>query len=455
MSATDSRGPSPAPILIAMVAGAISGWLSGADAQFLGLDVLPLFQFLGTLFLNLLKMLVVPLIAASIITAVSSLGSGHDLGRLGFRAFSFYLTTTISAILIALAIVNVVKPGIVDGTPARELLALDANAGEVAQSVSQRASASVADTILAVVPSNIIEAAASGKLLGVVFFSLLFGVFLARIEAPYQQAVADFWQGMFRVLMRMTQFVMRLAPLGVFGLTAYVVSKSGVASVGPMLVFAVCVILGLLIYSVLVIPLIVRLAGGANPLRLFSGIAPALITAFSTASSSATLPISLDCLKNRCGVSDRVASFVMPLGVSVNHAGSALYECAGAMFIAQAYGLDLSLSTQLTIVVLALITSMGIAGIPAASLVAIAVILAAVGLPPEGVAALLVVDRVLDMLRTAVNVLADAACAVIVARREGESDVLASSAAQSMTVRPERTGSLAAAESAGRVTKHS
>jgi Na+/H+-dicarboxylate symporter len=291
--------------------------------------------------------------------------------------------------------------------------------------VKTRADTSVLDTIRGVIPPNIIEAAANTKLLGLVFFAVVFGFFLARIEQPHQGTVMSFWQGIFQIMMRVTGWVMTLAPIGVFALIAKVVAVSGFEGAGPLLLFASCVVAGLLLYGFVALPILLALAARVNPWRLYPAMAPALLTAFSTASSSATLPLSLNCLEKRAGVSERVAGFVMPLGASVNHAGSALYECAAAMFIAQAYGLHLSFSTQFTVVVLALITSMGIAGIPAASLVGIAIILAAVGLPAEAIGVLLVFDRILDMCRTAINVLADAACTVIVARLEGEQDVLA------------------------------
>jgi Na+/H+-dicarboxylate symporter len=423
-SVPESRGINAMPILAAMAVGALVGWLLGPEGRVGGIDLLPLFEFLGTIFINMLKMVVVPLIAASIITGVASLGSGRDLGRLGVKTLLFYVITTLLAVLIALTVVNLVEPGIVNGEPARALLALEAHAESVTAAVKEHASTGVLDTVLSVVPSNIIEAAAGNKLLGVMFFSVLFGFFLARVEMPYRQVVSDFWQGLFRVMMRITEFVMRLAPVGVFGLTARVVAKSGVHAAGPIFAFAACVVVGIAVYAVIVVPLLMRFAGVAHPYRLFSAMGPALLTAFSTASSAATLPLSLECLEKRARVSERIASFVMPLGTSINHAGSALYECAGAMFLCQAYGLHLTFGAQFTVVTLALITSMGIAGIPAASLVAIAVILQAVGLPPEGVGILLVLDRLLDMARTALNVFADAACSVIVARLEGEKDVL-------------------------------
>jgi proton glutamate symport protein len=323
-----------------------------------------------------------------------------------------------------LTLVNLVKPGIVNGVPAKALLALEAQAESVRETVKEHTSTGVLDTLLGAVPANIIEAAAGNKLLGVMFFSILFGFFLARIDLPYRQTVMDFWQGVFQIMMRITGFVMSLAPVGVFGLTARVVAKSGVHAAGPILAFGACVVAGIILYALIVIPLLLRFVGVSNPYRLFTAMGPALVTAFSTASSAATLPTSLECLEQRARVSERIASFVMPLGTSLNHVGSALYECAGAMFIAQAYGLNLTFGAQFTVVILALITSMGIASIPAAALGAIAVILSAVGLPPEGVGVLLVLDRILDMLRTSLNVFADAACSVIVARLEGEKDVL-------------------------------
>lgn len=422
------------PILAAMVLGALAGALCGPDFQLAGLEFVRLFDFLGTVFINALKMLIVPLVAASIVTSVAGLGTGRDLGRLGARAFTFYVITTLLAVFIALAILNIVKPGLVDGVPAHEVLALETSTASVQESVAKGASTSVFDTLSGIVPPNIFEAAAGTKLLSLVFFCFLFGFFLARIELASRQIVLGFWTGVFQIMMRMTHWVMRLAPIGVFGLTARAVAKSGFGAAGPILAFGACVVAGLAIYAFIALPLLIRLVARVNPWRLFPAMSPAMVTAFSTASSSATLPISMECVERRAQVSGRVTNFVIPLGTSVNHAGSALYECAAAMFIAQAYGLELSFSVQFTVVVFALLASMGIAGIPAASLVGITVILAAVGLPPEAIGVLLVLDRPLDMLRTAVNVLADGACAVIVARLEGERGVLAGEAP--VTLRP-------------------
>ena len=413
------------PILIAMLAGAFTGWLLRTFGSSLGFDVLPLFDLVGTMFINLLKMIIVPLILASVITGVAALGSGPDLGRLGSKTLGFYVVTTLLAVLIALFIVNIVEPGVKDGVPVGDKLALTADAAQVTEGVKARADTSVLDTIKGIVPPNIVEAAANTKLLALVFFALIFGFFLARIDQPHRGTLMSFWQGMFEIMMRITGWVMTLAPIGVFALIAKVVAVSGFSGAPALLLFAACVVAGLLVYGFVALPILLALVARVNPWRLYPAMAPALLTAFSTASSSATLPLSLQCLEKRARVSERIAGFVMPLGASMNHAGSALYECAAAMFIAQAYGLHLSFATQFTVVILALITSMGIAGIPAASLVGIAIILAAVGLPAEAIGVLLVFDRLLDMCRTAINVLADAACTVIVARLEGETAVLA------------------------------
>jgi len=419
--------PTPVlPILIAMVLGAITGKLAGSDGLIGGINLLPLFDTVGTMFINLLKMLIVPLILASVITGVASLGTGPDLGRLGGKTLSFYVITTLLAVLIALTLVNVIEPGVRDGQPVKDALALTADAGEVTAGVMHRAETSVLDSIKGIVPANMVEAALNTKMIGLVLFSVLFGFFLARIAQPYRDTVYGFWHGVFLIMMRMTGFVMMMAPVGVFALIAKVVAISGLKGVGPLGLFGLCVLGGLLLYGFAALPLLITLVARVKPWRLYPAMAPALLTAFSTASSSATLPLSLECLERRAKVSERVAGFVMPLGASMNHAGSALYECAAAMFIAQAYGLHLSFATQFTVVILALVTSMGMAGIPAASLVGIAVILAAVGLPAEAIGVLLVLDRLLDMCRTAINVLADAACAVIVARLEGETGVLGS-----------------------------
>jgi Na+/H+-dicarboxylate symporter len=413
-------------ILGAMVLGVVLGILTDDAGRLLGLPLVAIGGFLGTAFLSLLKMVVVPLVMASVVSGVAGLGNARDLGRLGGLSLLYYVVTTLIAVVIALVVVNTIAPGVVDGQPAQAALALHGDAAAVGAKVQAQAGHSLADILLDMIPVNVVAAAAEGKLMGLLLFSLLFGWFITRLESPQRDVMTHFWQALFGVMLRMTGFVMKLAPLGVLGLTLKVTAETGFDAARPLLLFGLCVVIGLAIYAGLALPLLLAVVARVKrPWRIYSAVAPALATAFSTASSAASLPVTLECLQQRAGVSPRIAGVTLPLGVSINHAGSALYECAAALFIAQAYGLHLSITTQATVVLLALVTSMGIASIPAASLVGIAVILAAVGLPTEAIGVLLVLDRVLDMARTAVNVAADAVCTVIIARLSGETNVLA------------------------------
>ena len=408
-------------ILIAICLGGVAGWLSGEAGQIAGLQLLPIYEFVGTLFLNALKMLIVPLIASSIIVGVAGIGSSGNLGRLGSKTLLFYLLTTLAAILVGLALVNFVKPGEMGGQPVQSLLALDGNGADVAMTVGDRGVGDVVDIFLRAVPPNIVAAAAEGQMLGLIFFCLLFGFFMTRLEHDYADPLMRFWTGMFHVMMHMTEWVMLFAPIGVFGLVARVVAKTGFDAAAPLLVFSGVVLTALAIHAFITLPLLLRFVGGVNPIRILQRMSPAMLTAFSTASSSATLPVTMDCVEEKVGVSNKVSSFVLPLGATVNMNGTALYECSAVLFLAQAFGADLSFGTQFIVVLTALLTSIGVAGIPSASLVAIAIILSAVGLPIEAIGVLFVFDRVLDMARTSVNVFGDSCCAVIVARLEGES----------------------------------
>lgn len=380
-----------------------------------------LFEFLGTLFLNALKMIVVPLIVSSIICGVASAG-GENLGRMGAKTMGLFMCTSLLAILMGLVLVNLTTPGLIDGEPAGERLNLSSQE-ELQASLSKvegRGTGDIAGIFLRMVPTNVVDAAASDDMLGLIVFSLLFAIFMLRIGARQAETLKTFWQGVFEVMMAITLFVMRFAPLGVFGLVAKTVMITGFAAIGPLSIFFFTVVTALVLHTFATQALMLRLVGGINPLLHYRAMVPAMLTAFSTASSSATLPITLECLEKNAGVSNRTSSFVLPLGATINMDGTALYECVAAIFIAQAYGLDLTFGQQFLIVVIALLTSVGVAGIPAASLVAISVILTAIGLPLEGIGLLLVTDRLLDMMRTAVNVFGDSCVAAIVARTEGE-----------------------------------
>lgn len=413
-------------ILIALLLAVVAGTLAGTDATLFGVRFYAVFDFIGTLFLNALKMLIVPLVVSSIIVGIAGIGSGGAFGRLGMKTLAYYATTSLFAILVGLAIVNMLQPGMVDGAPAKELVGLSANAGDVAAKVAGKGSGDLVGVFLRMVPTNVFAAAANGQMLGLIFFSLLFGFFMTRIEEAYAESLYNFWQGIFQVMMQITDWVMKFAPIGVFGLVAKVVAGTGYAAFVPLLWFFLSVLAGLAVHFLIVLPSLLFFVGQVNPLYHFRAMAPALLTAFSTSSSAATLPLTMECVEKNAGVSNRTTSFVLPLGATVNMDGTALYECVAAMFIAQAYGIELGFVQQFTIVLMALITSIGVAAIPSASLVAIAIILTAVGLPVEAIGLILAVDRVLDMCRTSVNVFSDSCGAVIIARRSGEENVLSS-----------------------------
>ncbi|MDD3761994.1 MAG: dicarboxylate/amino acid:cation symporter [Nevskiales bacterium] len=402
-------------IVIALAAAVAAGSIIGDAAWFVETTT-----FIGTLFLNALRMLIVPLIFGAMIHAILGIDDSSELGRIGWKTTLYFASTTLVSIVIGLAVINLVQPGVIDGAPAGDRLGLSADTGAVLDKVENRGGSDLVGVILRMVPPNLVKAAVENEMLGLIFFSLLFGYFAARLPVGLAEVQRNFWAGLYEVMIHITNWVMKFAPLGVFALVGRTVAQTGWAALEPLLLFFFCVLAALMLQAFLVLPLLVR-SFGLSPWRHLQTMAPALLTAFSTSSSAATLPVTFGCVK-RAGVQDRVSGFVLPLGATVNMNGTALYECAAALFIAQAYGLELSLLSQFTVVVLALLTSVGVAGIPSASLVAIAVILTAVGLPLEGVGLILAVDRILDMCRTAVNVFGDATGAVIIAHLEGEDD---------------------------------
>ena len=406
-------------ILIALLLAVFTGLFIDQTFSVFGLSYLSVLTFIGTLFLNALKMLIVPLVMASIITGMMTL-SGETLGRLGTKTVLYYATTSLVAILIGLFFVNLLQPGIVDGEPARHIIGLSAETDEVVSKVGGKGAADIAEVLLRMIPPNIVTAAANGQMLGLIFFSLIFGFFVSRLDGSPSQVHKDFWQGLLNIMMMMTDLIMRFAPIGVYALVTKVIMISGVEAFAPLALFFITVLLALAAHLLLFLPFVLRYIGRVSPGKHFKAMLPALLTAFSTSSSSATLPITMDCVENRAGVSNQVSGFTLPLGATINMDGTALYECVAAMFIAQAYGISLDITTQFTIVLVALLTSIGVAGIPSASLVAITIILAAIGLPLEGIGLILVVDRVLDMCRTSVNVFSDSCAAVTIARLEGE-----------------------------------
>ena len=414
-------------ILIALTLAVVIGSFTDKDSTLLGINLFSVYSFFGSLFINALKMIIVPLVVSSIIIGIAGVGGTHGLARLGGRTILYYMTTSLFAILVGLFFVNLFSPGIIDGTPAKEILGLDAAFAEQASNkVGDRGIGEVATVFLNMVPANIVAAAANGQMLGLIFFSVLFGFFMSRITEAYAESQYNFWQGIYETMMKITNWVMKFAPIGVFALVAkVVVSTDNLAAMFESLgLFFMSVVLALAVHTFVTMPLLLKFVGRVNPLRHYRAMSPAMLTAFSTASSAATLPLTIECVEKNAGVSNRTSSFVLPLGATVNMDGTALYECVAAIFIAQAYGIELGFATQFTIVTIALLTSIGVAAVPAASLVAITIILSALGLPVEALGLILAVDRILDMFRTSVNVFSDSCGAVIIGRLEGEEGIL-------------------------------
>ena len=410
-------------ILIALALAIVVGLLVGETSGLFGVPFIAMFDFIGQMFLNALKMLIVPLIVSSIIIGIAGIGSSDSVGRLGGKTIGYYALTSFFAIIIGLLVVNLIQPGVVDGSP-EDVFGLSADPAALQQQFADKGGDDIVAVFLRMIPTNIVAAASAGQMLGLIFFSLLYGYFMTRIANQYAEVQYNFWDGMFNIMMKITDLIMKFAPLGVFALVAETVASTGLEAFVPLAKFFFTVVIALSIHFFVTLPLLLRFLGNVNPLLHYRAVSPALLTAFSTASSSATLPVTMECVEKNAGVSNQTTSFVLPLGATVNMDGTALYECVAVMFIAQAYGVEMSIATQFMVVLLALLTSIGVAGIPAASLVAIAIILSAVGLPLEGIGLILAVDRILDMMRTAVNVTSDSCGAVIIAKSEGEEGIL-------------------------------
>lgn len=404
-------------IAVALALAILVASLGSADSALFGVALIDVLDFFGGLFLNALKMVVVPLIVSSIVVGVCNMAARERFGRVGAKTVGFYLVTGMAAVATGLAFANILDPG--GGESAQALKNALPDAAEVSRTVEGRGAGDLIGILSRAVPPNVFAAAANTELLALIFVSVLFGCFMARLEGSPRDTLQSFWTGIHDVMIAITGWVMRFAPAGVFCLVTKTLMVSGLGSLGAMALFFVTVLGALGVHFFLTLPLLQRFVGGIRPYAYYGRILPAQLTAFSTASSSATLPVTLSSAA-RAGVSKRTASFVLPLGATVNMDGTALYECVVVIFVAQIYGIDLGLAGQLTVVALALLTSIGVAGIPSASLVAIALILPAVGLPVEALALVLPVDRLLDMCRTSVNVTSDLTVTALVASGEGE-----------------------------------
>ncbi len=394
-------------ILIALVLGAIYGLLFPENVK----DV----KWMGDLFLRALKMIIVPLVLTSIVSGVVNVGAAQNLGKMGLKTFSYYIITSLAAIIVGQILVDIIKPGVgADLGLKKEVAGLHA------------VSHGIGGILLKIVPDNIFTALASADMLAIIFFSILLGYFITKIAEEYKKPIINLFNGGFEVMMKITSFIIKFTPLGIFGIVAGVVAEQAgdkaalIEIAGRLGLYMSCVLLGLMFHAFITLPLILRFIGKGNPWKHFKLMTTPLLTAFSTSSSGATLPLTIDAIENEVGVSNKVSSFVLPLGATINMDGTALYECVAAIFIAQAYGIQMDFFHQIIIVITALLASIGAAAVPMAGLVMLTIVLTAVGLPLEGVGLILAVDRILDMCRTTVNVWSDSCGAAVIAKTEGE-----------------------------------
>ena len=408
-------------ILGALVIAVLCGFIFDAGTP-IGDGVISVFDFVGGLFISALKMIVVPLILATIIIGIANMASQESFGRVGGKTVGLYLFTGLFAVISGLLFVNLISPGVTEN--ANELIKNMGDTSDVLTKVEGRTAGDLIAIIERAIPPNIFKAASETQLLALIFVGVVFGYFMSKLDGKPREALQSFWSAIHDVMILITLWIMRFAPIGVLALVGEVFIMSGWSAFEPLFMFVVTVLLALGVHFAVVLPLLLYFFGGVNPIKYYQKVSRAQITAFSTASSSATLPVTIKSAEN-AGVSNRVTSFVLPLGATVNMDGTALYECVVVIFIAQILattsGVEFTLTQQLIVVVLALLTSIGVAGVPAASLVAITLILTAVGLPMEFIGIVLAVDRILDMCRTAVNVTSDLSITAIIARSEGDS----------------------------------
>jgi Na+/H+-dicarboxylate symporter len=409
-------------ILVGLVAGVPIGLLLGPRVEYI--------EPAGELFLRLIRMIVVPLVFASLFVGTASLGDIRKLGRIGGKTILYYLCTTAIAIIIGLTLGNIVKPGsgLDESTKTRLLESYRQEANEKIDIAGQRpagvgnAVRALLDTVIRVVPGNPIESLAEANMLQIIFFALLFGIAITLVPNNKGQPAIAFFEAVSEGMIQLVHIVMKFAPIGVMALIASVVGRFGLDILVSLIKYALVVVAGLTIHLVVVYSSAVRILGRMSPITFFRGIRPAQLIAFSTSSSNATLPVTIECAEENLGVSEEVSSFVLPLGATINMDGTALYQGVAAIFIAQVYGIHLTLGDQFTIVVMATLASIGAAGVPGIGVITLAMVLETLGLPLEGIALILGVDRLLDMLRTTVNITGDASAAVIVAATEGELD---------------------------------
>ena len=397
-------------VLAAMLVGAVVGTVGQQGAA-------EAVGWIGDLFMRLLRMIIVPLVLTSIVSGVASVGGGRAIGRLFSKTLGYYVTSSLLAACVGVLMFNIWSPGRgadLSSAASQELPQLETPTG--------------LDLLLNVVPRNFVDAAASGDMLAIIFFCIVFGAAITTLPEKPRTLVTDIFESFFKVMMNLTSGIIKFLPIGVFALITRMVGNTGFETFVPLLKYVGTLGSGLSIHFLVTLPLLLIFVGRINPWIHLRNMREALLTAFSTSSSAATLPVTIDSVRTKVGVSNKVSSFVLPMGATVNMDGTAVFECIGALFIAQVLGIEITVTQQFLVVMTALLASIGAAAVPSAGLVIIFIVLDVIGLgnDPNAVAIvgmMLAIDRPLDMCRTAVNVYSDSCGAAIIARSEGEEAV--------------------------------
>ena len=408
-------------ISIGLMAGVVVGIGVNLTAWEFGANVVAGIENFGIGWIRLITMVVIPLVVASLVVGAASLGDLRSVGRVGGKTVAYYLITTSVAVSIGLILSNVIKPGSGLSEASREGL-LAEYGGEAAGRIDLAQQApGIVELLLNMIPRNPISAAANTEMLPLILFSILFGIAATTIREDRRKAVLGFFEGVNDISMQLIRWIMVLAPYAVFVLIAGVTARFGFEILQSLLWYTGTVALGLLLHAFVTFSLILKFLARLSPLEFFRRIRAAQLLGFSTSSSSATLPVTIQVAEENLGVSKKIASFVLPLGATVNMDGTALYQGVAVMFIAQVFGIELSLFAQLTVVLTATLASIGAAGVPSAGIITLTIVLVQAGVPETGIALILGVDRILDMLRTSVNITGDLTGTVLIAQTEGES----------------------------------
>ena len=406
--------PSTKIIILSLFLGLITGSILTKSNTLFGFNVYEIVDVSGQIFLNALKMIVIPLIMSSLIFNIAKFENVEGLSLISIKTVLFYILSSFVAILIGITIVNLVSPGLSEGIGAGSLLGLN-NKSEIDLIINSQNEYTLSSFFLKIFSGNIFTSIASGKMLFIILFSILIGISIRSIKSKSMDVIKDFWEGTYLIFIKIMYLILFFTPFGIFFLVTKASMSFEAESYVILSKFFLTVISSLMIHMFVFYSLILMIFK-VNVIEHFKGVSQALLMAFSTSSSVATIPVTIRCLIEKLGYKEDKVNFIIPIGATINMDGTALFECVVVIFIAQLYGIDLSFIEQLLILLLALITSIGVAGIPSASFVAIIVILGAVGLPFEAVGIIIGIDRLLDMLRTSVNVYGDTCCVSVVAK---------------------------------------